>query len=92
MEQIRARGQEWRNSVQQLERFKEQVESLKAKMHEVSRERNGLDLAVAKGLPKALFCFNLKLSQVSNSAHPHNPTLLCQPASYLLCCASLRVS
>ncbi|CAI5461897.1 unnamed protein product, partial [Closterium sp. Yama58-4] len=55
LEALRARAQEWKSTLSTLDRLKKKVESL-------TKERNQLDLAAAKALPKALHCLNLRLA------------------------------
>ncbi|CAI7884344.1 unnamed protein product [Closterium sp. NIES-53] len=55
LEALRARAQEWKSTLSLLDRLKKKIESL-------TKERNQLDLAAAKALPKALHCLNLRLA------------------------------
>ncbi|GJP37398.1 hypothetical protein CLOM_g21806 [Closterium sp. NIES-68] len=55
LEALRARAQEWKSTLSTLDRLKKKVDSL-------TKERNQLDLAAAKALPKALHCLNLRLA------------------------------
>ena len=58
LEALKARFSEWHGTIATVER-------LKNKVAEITRERNQLDLAAAKALPKALHCLNLRLAIVS---------------------------
>ncbi|CAI7811186.1 unnamed protein product [Closterium sp. NIES-54] len=62
LEAVAARAKEWRGNAATIEKLRGEVERGKAKVAALTAERNQLDLAAAKALPKSLHCFNLRLT------------------------------
>ena len=59
-----ARAKEWKSSTSTMEKLRAEVRQAKERLSEMQGERDKLDLAAAKALPKALHCFNLRLTVV----------------------------
>ncbi|CAI5519165.1 unnamed protein product [Closterium sp. Naga37s-1] len=62
LEAVAARAKEWRGNSATIEKLRGEVERGKAKVAALTAERNQLDLAAVKALPKSLHCFNLRLT------------------------------
>ncbi|GJP32780.1 hypothetical protein CLOM_g17377 [Closterium sp. NIES-68] len=62
LEAVAARAKEWRGNAATIEKLRGEVARGKAKVAALTAERNQLDLAAAKALPKSLHCFNLRLT------------------------------
>lgn len=69
LEALNARAREWKGTLALVEKLKDEVTKTKAKLLKVTRERNILDLAAAKSLPKSLHCLGMKLTM----EHSNNP-------------------
>ena len=63
-EAMLARAKEWKSSASTMEKLRAEVRQAKERLSEMQGERDKLDLAAAKALPKALHCFNLRLTVV----------------------------
>eukprot|EP00897_Mesotaenium_endlicherianum_P000962 jgi/Mesen1/10867/ME000093S10376 len=71
LEAINARAREWKSSYYVIKKLKEELIKAKEKVVKVTRERNVLDLAAAKALPKSLHCLGMKLTM----EHSNNPAV-----------------
>lgn len=69
LEALNARAKEWKSTLTAVERLREELAKTRTKLLKVTRERNLLDLAAAKALPKSLHCLGMKLTM----EHSNNP-------------------